>query len=289
MFLVGAEELAEPIEVAYESEEAAKLMADEILAQGLPVRLGHHPAETPFARAFAAKARKAGLLITAPTAGSPFIQLDESWQNGIERFNARRRSDFRRMRRRAEAEGDVSFQFLVPSPQEVGPMLELALEVEAKGWKSRTLTAVAYGKKQLSFFRRYSKLAAREGIFRVNFMKIGSRIVAMQIAAECNDRFWLFKIGYDEQFARCSPGQLLMLESIGWAARNGLETFEFLGKAADWTKFWTESERPRARMLYYPKNPYGAAAFARDATVIGSRRLRSALAKTKAKESRQRT
>lgn len=274
LYLAGAEELAEPSEALYADDAAAERLVEAILAQKLPVKLGQPPADTPFSKAFIAGARSAGLLVTMPTEGSPFIELDESWKDALGRFNSRRRSDFRRMRRRAEEEGEVTFEFHQPRPHEATALLDLAIEVEARSWKSRTRTAVADNHVQMEFFRRYAQLASAEGIFRVAFMKIGTAIAAAQVCAECDDSFWLFKIGYDERFARCSPGQLLMLESIEKAALRGLKRYEFLGKAADWTRFWTSTERPRIRLNYYPRNAVGAAAIVRDAAVLAGKRIR---------------
>ncbi len=52
----------------------------------------------------------------------------------------------------------------------------------------------------------------RRESLRIAFLRIAGRPVAMQIAVERAQRLWLLKIGYDEEYARCSPGQLLMLE-----------------------------------------------------------------------------
>lgn len=279
LYLAGAEELGEPSEVLYADADAAGRLVDAILAQQLPVKLGQPPAGTPFAEAFISRARSTGLLVTMPTEGAPFIDLDESWKNVLERFSSRRRSDFRRMRRRAEEEGEITFEFHQPMPHEAPNLLEQAIEVEARSWKSRTRTAIADNTVQLNFFRLYAQLASAEGIFRVAFMKIGSEVAAAQLCAECHESFWLLKIGYDERFARCSPGQLLMLESIERAASRGLRRYEFLGKAAEWTRFWTSTERPRIKLYYYPRNVVGAAAIARDVAVLGRNRIRRAIAR----------
>lgn len=278
LYLAGAEELAEPSEPTYAGAAAAERLAQAILARKLPVRLGQPLADTDFAARFLASARRSGLVITRPTEGSPFITLDSTWEIPLERFSSRRRSDFRRMQRKAAEFGDVAFEFHEPSPDEVSALLDQAISVEAKGWKARNGTAIADNRDQSAFFRDYATRAAEAGIFRIAFLKLGSELAAAQIAAECDGSFWLFKIGYDERFARCSPGQLLMLESIQRAARRGLKRFEFLGKSADWTRFWTENERPRMKLLYYPRNAIGAAALLRDAAIIGRKWLQSRLA-----------
>ena len=273
MYLAGAVELSEASEALYSDVAAAERLVDAILAQKIPVKLGQPPAGTPFTEAFLSKARSAGLLFTASTEGSPFIELDESWKNALERFSSRRRSDFRRMRRRAEEEGEIAFEFHEPGPEEVLALLDRAVDVEARSWKARTRTAIADNKLQMDFFKHYAQLAAAEGIFRVAFMKIGAETAAAQICAECDGSYWLFKIGYDERFSRCSPGQLLMLESIERAANNGLKRYEFLGKAAEWTKFWTMQERPRMKLNYYPRNAAGIAALVWDTAVLSKNRL----------------
>jgi CelD/BcsL family acetyltransferase involved in cellulose biosynthesis len=281
LYLAGAVELGEPSEALYADAAAAERLVDAILAQQLPVNLGQPPAGTPFSDAFISRAGAAGLLVTRPTEGSPYIELDDSWKDALKRFSSRRRSDFRRMRRRAEEEGRVAFEFHQPAPHEASALLDQAIAVEARSWKSRTRTAIADNKVQMDFFRRYARLASAEGMFRVAFMKIGSVTAAAQICAEYDGGFWLFKIGYDERFARCSPGQLLMLESIESAARRGLKRYEFLGKAADWTTFWTSTERPRIRLKYYPRNTVGAAAMVRDAAVVVGKRVRRLFADRK--------
>ena len=271
--LAGAEELAEPSEPHYRDEQSAARLADAVLKQGLPVRLGQPPADTPFTEAFLAGARKSGFVLTDATEGSPFLDLTDGWEDPLARFTSRRRSDFRRMLRRAEEEGAVAYEFHAPKPDEALPLLRRAIEVESRSWKSRAGTSLADNAVQRKFFEHYARLASAEGIFRIELMKIGDVDVAAQIAAECDDSLWLFKIGYDEAYSRCSPGQLLMMESISRSARRGLKRYEMLGKAAEWTRFWTQDERPRMKLRYYPRNAIGVAALAKDAAVLGIKRI----------------
>jgi CelD/BcsL family acetyltransferase involved in cellulose biosynthesis len=81
----------------------------------------------------------------------------------------------------------------------------------------------------------------------------------MQIAIECDDRFWLLKIGHDDKFAKCSPGTLLMLHSVKYAAVRGLKSYEFLGIAEPWTRAWTESLRRCVTLRAYPLSIGGIA------------------------------
>ena len=86
------------------------------------------------------------------------------------------------------------------------------------------------------------------------------------IALEASERFWILKIGYDERFANCSPGLLLMHEALQYAVRQDLKSYEFLGAEADWTLRWTDRGRPTQRVLIYPYTAQGAALLVGHAT-----------------------
>lgn len=273
LFLAGAEELWEPIDVVYSDPHSAAALVENVLSRRKPLRFGHFPTDSAFGDALARGASRFGILLAAPVAASPYIALDDGWKTPEQRFSSGRRSDLRRMARKAGDMGAATYEILAPRPDETGALLDAAVAVEAKSWKARSKTALAFDAAQEAFFRRYAWLAAENGILRISLMKIGGEIAAVQLAVECDDAFWLFKIGYDERFAACSPGNLLMLESIRYAANQGLSSFEFLGKAAPWTRVWTEAERPNQRLRFYPHTPEGYVALAEDAIAAGSRRL----------------
>ena len=99
--------------------------------------------------------------------------------------------------------------------------------------------------------------------FRICRLRFGDSIVAVQVCRiEESRRFWLLKIGYDERFARCSPGNLLVCETLRYAARQGLESYEFLGSSDNWTRVWTRDERQSVCMHIYPYNYAGMTALA---------------------------
>jgi CelD/BcsL family acetyltransferase involved in cellulose biosynthesis len=115
------------------------------------------------------------------------------------------------------------------------------------------------------FFRDFFRSACARGRFRIAFMRIDNQVVAMQMALECLERFWLFKIGVVEDFARCSPGTLLMLHSLGWAAERELRAYELLGNVEPWiAQFWTQEQHDCVKLRTYPFGAGGGLAFAAD-------------------------
>jgi GNAT superfamily N-acetyltransferase len=157
---------------------------------------------------------------------------------------------------------------LSPQPAEFDGLFDEAIAVEARSWKRDAGTALAVDPARERFFRAYFRSASEQGQLRIAFMRIDGRAVAMQIALECLGRYWLFKIGFDEEFERGSPGTLLMLHAIGWAAERGLNSYELLGNVEPWiAQLWTREQRDCVRLRSYPFNPRGALAFAADTLV----------------------
>ena len=214
-----------------------------------------------------------GVLITRPATGYPWIELDASWTEPERKLSPSRRSSIRRAQRKAEEIGAIRFDILSPSPNELPALLMDALRIEAASWKGRNGSALLSDPDRRRFFEQYAAIASEKGILRLCFMSIGGQPAATQLAVESGGGFWLLKVGYDETFARCSPGNLLMLETLRYAAHRALRSYEFLGSAEPWTEIWTDRIRPSVSVWAYPNNFRGAAAFVWDAARFGWDRL----------------
>jgi CelD/BcsL family acetyltransferase involved in cellulose biosynthesis len=265
--LLGAEDIWESVEVSAPSQTASEALADLIVQSGRPFRFGHYPSGTAFAAALQARAKGRGLIVQKPFPGraAPRLTLDASWADPASKLSARRRSDLKRMARIAGEFGETAFEIACPGPETVDGLVDEAFQVEARNWKGRAGTAMTSVGPIADFYRAYARRAAAAGILRLCFLRIDGAAVAMQIAVECDSAFWLLKIGYVEDFRRCSPGNLLMRHSIEHAARRGLGAYEFLGKESEWTRLWTEVARPVASLRFYPLSAPGAVTLSGDA------------------------
>lgn len=274
---LGVRQLFEPMDVLSADPEALSALALAIAGQGRALVLPRIPADSALIPALRAAYRGRGYLRVVPTDGYPYIPLDRSWQEPMAKFNAGRRSDFRRAWRHAEKLGLPSLEVLTPSLLELPALLDEAWAVEAAGWKGERGSALARDALRGSFFRRYARAACGQGVLRLAFMRINGRPVAMQLAAETANRLWLLKIGLDEAFARCSPGQQLMMHVVSHAAQRGLDSVEFLGQAETWTELWTRTMRPCASLRAYPFELAGLARLAADSMAYLGRRLANAI------------
>jgi CelD/BcsL family acetyltransferase involved in cellulose biosynthesis len=275
--LLGVHELREPMDFLYANASAAVSLVQVLAKLRVPLSLKRFPVHSFGLGAVGNAYRQRGLVLCRDAGGCPYIRLDEHHTEPEQGLSGRRQSDLRRARRRAERLGRVSCEVLSPAPTELDPLVDEAFRVEAASWKGRAGTALAHDSTRQAFFRRYAAAASSKGILRLCLLRIGGRAAAMQIAVETGGRFWLLKVGYDERFARCSPGSLLLLETIRHAAARGLRSYEFLGNAESWTRPWTREVRRCVHLEAYPLEARGVGRLATGAAAVGGRRLRDAV------------
>jgi CelD/BcsL family acetyltransferase involved in cellulose biosynthesis len=273
MECLGVTELYEPTDFPHSDLASLTCLANTLVELRRPVLLRRILADSPVLSALKAAFHSRAVIITRPVTGCPWIALDRSWTDPETKLSPSRRSSLRRAARKANQVGSIEYEVLSPTPQQLGPLLVESMEIEAASWKGRNRSALLNDAYRRRFFEQYTAIASDRGILRLCFMRIAGRPAAMQIAVECGAGFWLLKVGYDEGFARCSPGNLLMLETLRYAASRGLGSYEFLGSVEPWTEIWTDRIRPCVSVWIYPHNVRGLAAFSCDALRFGWERL----------------
>jgi CelD/BcsL family acetyltransferase involved in cellulose biosynthesis len=277
MECLGVDELYEPTDFPHSDPASLQALMQTLVEFRRPLLLRRVLANSPVLAALREVFKSRGVLITRPATGYPWIELDASWNEPEMKLSGSRRSSLRRAVRKAQEIGSTKCEILAPQPHELPALLSDCLRIEAANWKGRNGSALLTDPDRRRFFEQYTAIASERGILRLCFLKIGGHPAATQIAVESRGGFWLLKVGYDETFARCSPGNLLMLETLRYAASRGLQSYEFLGSAEPWTEMWTDRVRPCVSVRAYPNNFRGAAALGWDAIRFGWERLNQRL------------
>lgn len=282
---MGVDEHHEPMDVLHRSAVSLEALTDALLRQGLAWELGRVPADSSTVEAVERTCRGRAVVIRRPRPAAPYIVLDPSWTEPEQHLNSGRRSDMRRARRKAEKFGPPAVDIVLPETHELDSLLDEVFAVEARSWKGRAGTAIALDPAENAFCRRYAHAAQQHGLLRLCFLRLGSQAVAVQMALVYRGGFWLLKIGYDAAYSACSPGLLLLRETISYAARQGLARYEFLGQQEPWIQVWTNHAHPCVSLRVYPRSPAGAAALAADTAAYAAAQT-AAQSRTLAQHSR---
>jgi CelD/BcsL family acetyltransferase involved in cellulose biosynthesis len=130
-------------------------------------------------------------------------------------LSSRHRSDLRRQRRGLDRQlGSETTARDLLNETELDDAITTFLDVEASGWKGRAGTAIASHSEEEEFFRELCARLHDEG--RLQIWCLGSE--TQPIALACNvltgETVVRFKLCYDEEYRRFSPGVQLELEML---------------------------------------------------------------------------
>jgi CelD/BcsL family acetyltransferase involved in cellulose biosynthesis len=123
----------------------------------------------------------------------------------------KRMKEYRRLRRRLEEKGPVSFVSATTS-QEVREAAEAFLDLEEAGWKGRDGGALLHTASGASFLRAATRTMALRGACRIDMLLVDGDPVAAGIVLKAGSLSYFWKTAFDERLAALSPGVQLTLE-----------------------------------------------------------------------------
>jgi CelD/BcsL family acetyltransferase involved in cellulose biosynthesis len=191
---------------------------------------------------------------------SPYLTLGDRWEDYYGTLSAKFRSNLRNRLSRLAKVGEPVVEVLADGDAIAGARDE-ALRLEDSGWKREAGTAICSDPAIQRFYTVLAQRASAQGWVRLMFLAAGGRRIATSYGARYGNRLFLFKTGYDPEFAPCAPFKLLTYFAIQGAYGEGLSEVDFLGDVEPWKLEWTETSRPhdwlfvfshgvRARLLH---------------------------------------
>ncbi|MFD1696013.1 GNAT family N-acetyltransferase [Roseibium aestuarii] len=117
--------------------------------------------------------------------------------------------ELRRQLRRLEDLGPVRFDSVEGA--EAAELFETFLDLESGGWKGRRQSAMASRPPLHAFARRMIAGLAARGDLRIDTLSLADRPIAMMVVLKQGHAAFSWKIAYDEDYARFSPGVHLTL------------------------------------------------------------------------------
>lgn len=122
--------------------------------------------------------------------------------------------DFRRLRNRLRDLGELTVT-RIGSSDDINAWLQDFLDLERRGWKGESGTALAIHGEEREYFERICKEAFSKNQLHMLKLCLDGKPIAMKCSYTGGRGAFSLKIAYDEEYSRFSPGVLLELENIG--------------------------------------------------------------------------
>jgi CelD/BcsL family acetyltransferase involved in cellulose biosynthesis len=205
-----------PLVCRDEAEAAITAFLDHVeVAETLPklVMLPLVSRDGPFAAALArVLARHGGAAVEFGTHARAMLAPADERAGYLGHVGHKKLKELRRQRRRMDEKGAVTFS-TAQDPAAIAPALADYLMLEASGWKGRAGTAARQDSAVRSFMQSVIAALGSEGRVRIDRLSRGHTPLAAAITLRAGDAGWFWKIAYDEEAARYSPGVQLSLDA----------------------------------------------------------------------------
>jgi hypothetical protein len=238
--LVDGEEAAETLDNLFEGLLKRELRLPTTLV--LPdIRLNG-----PFAQM--AKAVAIGRNLPVATA-NPFSRpMLQSADDALDYLNAAispsHLREMRRQWRQLEKLGELAYN-VARQPGDIHRRMEEFMALEAGGWKGKKRSALVLDRHHAAFAREaISNLAGVDAV-RIHTIDLNGKAIASMIVLMMGGEAYTWKTAFDEDYARYSPGKLLMGELTEWQLDDANTVRSDSCAVADhplMSRFWRERE-----------------------------------------------
>ncbi len=129
----------------------------------------------------------------------------------VRAISPKKRKELRRQMRQLADQGDVTLD-RASTAAEMAGALDDFLALEACGWKGDAGSAAAQQSDVQAFMRDAVRALGAAGQVQIDRLQLQGRTIAASILLRSGPAAWFWKITYDEEVARASPGVQLTVE-----------------------------------------------------------------------------
>lgn len=177
-----------------------------------------------------------------------------------------RRQLLKKKRRYLEEWGSVEF---VSTRGYSAALIQRYLALESSGWKGRAGTAVVEDRNAARLYDDFARAVAAQNALLIYELKLDGAAIAMYISIMFDRQTVGWKMSYDENYARFSPGNLLFIEVLNDCMRNGSPELDQLSPATYNKSMWATGEYEHAAFYVFQRGIIGAMLWKWKFSIIG--------------------
>lgn len=173
------------------------------------------------------------------------IETVGDWDAYLSSRSSGHRKSMRSSLRKLEQLGKVTFERhrSVGDDHILEQLMTEAIQVENLGWKGSENSSVRSNPSIELFFRNVGKSLNESGMLELQFLRIDGRPIAFEWGYVARGVYYSHKVGFDPEFARYSPGQLLMFKQLPeFFGDDEIHQVDTMGILSQATARWTTGQ-----------------------------------------------
>ncbi len=174
---------------------------------------------------------------------SPYLTLPKNRDELLKKLSSSFRQSVRRKGRKIQKLDDVKFS-ICNTTSCIEPLMDISLN----SWQHDNGTSMASNKDVRHFYEKIIVDAADSNTLRVGLLEIDKKPVAFEFNLICRSTLHNFKLGFNKEYARYSPGiplKMYVLESImnDKGSENKIAEYDLMGAKEPYKLNWTKKIR----------------------------------------------
>lgn len=138
----------------------------------------------------------------------PVVRFVGSWEDYYASLSGNLRSQVKRGEAKLLRQGPLTLYECTGGP-DLDACLQDFFRIESSGWKGREGTAILNDAQARQFYTRLAYDAAPRGWLRLYLLRVADRCIAADYCIASRGTVYMLKVGYDEDWSHCSPGQVM--------------------------------------------------------------------------------
>jgi CelD/BcsL family acetyltransferase involved in cellulose biosynthesis len=203
--------------------------------------------------------------------GDAIIDLHGQWPAFRRSLSQNLQSATARHQRQLQRLGELVFEE-VSGGDRLPSVLQECFRLEAAGWKAQYGSPILSRQDTLRFYTQLAHRGAAAGAFAVYVLRLDGRLIAFEYCLRAGRRIDMLKIGYSQDLARYSPGNVLRYLILKTEIERGQVASYHMGHTSEWKLRWANRVDPLVRLTIY-----GRGMRARLGCYFGEPRLRALL------------
>jgi len=165
-----------------------------------------------------------------------------------QRSPSRMSKNNRRLQRRLEDEGDVRF-VVADEPELADELTRVMMRQKSARYRATGVWDMFSNDAYRNFYLRMTREGVSSGLIHVSALICGDDFVATEWSLVGSDHCYGLLSGFEQEYARFSPGNLLMEHVLDWCADRRLSTYDFTTGSEGYKQRWCDQTMQTSEYL----------------------------------------
>jgi dTDP-4-amino-4,6-dideoxygalactose transaminase/CelD/BcsL family acetyltransferase involved in cellulose biosynthesis len=179
----------------------------------------------------------------------PYLKIDGDWDGFLKRHGRKFQYNIKRERKQLEGLGKVVFK-KVETQEGLKRYLPEIFEVHKRRWNGFYISSKFSQPEGQKFYSGIAKDYLAKEMLRLDLLLLNEKVIAFSYSFQWSGRYFYYTPGYDPDYAKYSPGTILLMHILEDAFKSGIKEFDFSKGELRYKSHWTTGERQNRRIIF---------------------------------------